>query len=111
MTELEQANERIDEAGKRDPYFGRFDARGWLVPLYAKGQETPTYMLRWGGADVAEVVCFSGRYDMSVFAGYELGVNGAQLRSAMEASAGTPGRVPQLDVRRLEVLASRSGKR
>jgi hypothetical protein len=111
IDEAQKATDAIDEAGERDPYEGRFDARGWLVPTFAKGQASPTYILRWGGSDVAEVVCFSGRYDMSVFAGYELGVNGAQLRSAIEASAGKPGRVPQLDVRRLEVLASRSGKR
>lgn len=112
IEEARIATERINEAGdERDPFEGRFDARGWLVPTYAKGQATPTYILRWGGTDVAEVVCFSGRYDMSVFAGYELGVNGAQLRSAIEASAGRPGRVPQIDVRRLEVLASRSAKR
>lgn len=111
LHEAAVANERIREAGDRDPYFGRFDARGWLVPVYAKGQETPSYLLRWGGEDVAELVCFSGRYDLNVFSGYELGVNGSQLRSAVEASAGRPGRVPQLDVRRLEVLAGRSAKR
>lgn len=111
LREAELANERIRDAGDRDPFFGRFDARGWLVPVYAKGQTTPTYLLQWGGDDVAEVVCFSGRYDLSVFSGFELGVNGSQLRSAVEASAGRPGRVPQIDVRRIEVLASRSAKR
>ncbi|HVS17127.1 MAG TPA: hypothetical protein VMT18_00910, partial [Planctomycetota bacterium] len=111
LREAEIANERIREAGDRDPFFGRFAARGWLVPVYAKGQTTPTYLLKWGGDDVAEVVCFSGRYDLSVFSGFELGVNGPQLRSAIEASAGRPGSVPQLDVQRVEVLASRATKR
>lgn len=111
LREAQEAGDRIREAGDRDPFFGRFDARGWLVPTYAKGQETPTYLLRWGGEDVAEVVCFSGRYDLSVFSGYELGVNGSQLRAAIEASAGRPGSAPQIDVRRLEVLAGRAARR
>lgn len=111
LREAEEAGERIREAGDRDPFFGRFDARGWLVPTYAKGQDTPSFILQWGGEDVAEVVCFSGRYDLSVFSGYELGVNGSQLRAAIEASAGRPGRVPQIDVRRLEVIAGRASKR
>lgn len=113
IDEAARIKEDMDKAERRggDPFFGRFEARGWLVPVYAKGQTTPTYMLRWGGDDVAEVVCFSGRYDLGVFSGFELGVNGSQLRSAMEASAGRPGRVPQIDVRRIEVLASRGGKR
>jgi hypothetical protein len=111
LREAQEAGDRIREAGDRDPFFGRFDARGWLVPTYAKGQETPTYLLRWGGEDVAEVVCFSGRYDLAVFSGYELGVNGSQLRAAVEASAGRAWRAPQIDVRRLEVLAGRAARR
>ena len=52
LREAELANERIRKADNQDPFFGRFDARGWLVPVYAKGQTTPTYMLRWAGDDV-----------------------------------------------------------
>ena len=64
-------------------------------------------MLSWSGKDVAEVVCHSGRYDLSVFKNFEIGINGRTLRGAVEASAGR-ARAPQIDVARIEVLGGRS---
>jgi hypothetical protein len=65
-------------------------------------------VLRFSGEDTAELVCFSGRYDLSVFEGFELGVNGELLRGPIEASAGRTFRAQQLNVARIEVLSGRA---
>ncbi len=107
----EQDNLRRQEAlakaaKNKDLYSGRFDSRGWVEKRVLPGQK-PTYMVRWGGNLESELICNSGRYDLSAFNGYEIGINGRELRSF------TPGdishvAVPRLiDAARIEVISGR----
>lgn len=103
---LAVARREMELAKSRDAFFGRFEARGWIEQRRLPGRSEPVWMLSWSGKDVAEVVCHSGRYDLSVFKDHELGINGRTLRGAVEASSGVP-RPMQIDVSRIEVLAGR----
>ncbi len=93
-------------AKNKDLYSGRFDSRGWVEKRTLPGQK-PTFMVRWGGNLESELICNSGRYDLSAFNGYEIGINGRELRSF------TPGdishvAVPRLiDAARIEVISGR----
>ena len=58
------------------------------------------YYLRFGGRDVCEVLCTSGRYDMDLLAGNEVGVFGDEI-------LGTSAQGEVVDVRRLEILKRR----
>jgi len=102
---LREREEKMKAAADRDVFEGRFDCRGWLERRQISGEEEPSYLLRWAGDQVAEVVCFSGRYDLSVFAGCELGVNGREVRGPLGGAIGVASRPRQIDVARLEVLA------
>lgn len=94
---------QIAEASlKRDPLWGRFQERGWLEQSEISGQDT-VYRVRWGGDAGPRVVCTSGRYDLSVFAGFELGIEGFPLRGAKIEGA----HVASIDVSRIEVLSGR----
>ncbi len=107
---LQAARQGMAEAGTRDAFYGRFEERGRLVRRTLPGQDEPIWVLSWGGGDVAELVCFSGRYDLGVFAEFEVGINGRRLRGPIEATADRPGRPAQVDVARLEVLSGRGVK-
>jgi len=102
------AKEALEKAGDRDPFYGRFSARGWLERRVVPGASEPTWVLRFSGEDTAELECFSGRYDLSVFEGAELGVNGETLQGPVEASAGRTARAQRINVSRIEVLSSRA---
>jgi hypothetical protein len=106
--DAEAARVRMQEAGDRDPFYGRFDARGWLEKRVEPGAIEPQWVLHWSGEDAAEVMCISGRYDLAVFEGFEVGVNGRLLRGPIEASAGRPMKPAQFDLQRLEVLSGRA---
>jgi hypothetical protein len=92
-----------EESRKRDPLIGRFDARGVLERQGRAGQPT-RYVLRWGPDLVCEVRCASGRYDLDLFAGYEIGMKG--MLSYSDPDALLPER-PVLQVGRIEVLSRR----
>lgn len=93
-------------ARQRGEFEGRFGSRGWLEATpNAKGEKV--WILHWSGERVAEVVCTSGRYDLGVFAGYEIGIDGAVLRGPMMGSNDTIALPRQVDVRRIEVLSGR----
>ena len=64
-----------EESRRRDPLGGRFDARG-VLEIQARAGEAPHYVLRWGPELVCEVRCSSGKYDLALFASYELGLKG-----------------------------------
>ncbi|MDP6954948.1 MAG: SH3 domain-containing protein, partial [Planctomycetota bacterium] len=84
----------------RDPLWGRFRTRGWLERTQnAVGENL--WRLIWGGTAVAEVTCSSGRYDLALFAGFEVGVMGATLSPA------TPSSPARIDVTGIEVISSR----
>jgi hypothetical protein len=111
--ELGKAEARLREASrKQDPLWGRFQARGWLEKE-AKAGAMPRYVVRWGGKEVAELACASGRYDLDNYVGHEIGVLGVTQRAATSGAPGVdgaPGVPARIDATRIEVISSRSGK-
>ena len=106
---LADAESKLREINRRqDPLWGRLQARGWLESEVKPGA-LPRYMLRWGGKDVAEIQCASGRYDLQKFVGFEVGVIGVTQRAAVEGTADLPGTPAQIDATRLEVISARGG--
>lgn len=119
--ELERKRDTVDAAVKkreaekerarnRGAFEGRFVARGWLEQRVLPGDQT-IYILRWAGDPHAELVCTSGRYDLSQFVEYELGINGNELRGPVTAPTVELTRPREIDVTRLEVLAGRNANR
>jgi hypothetical protein len=106
---LADAEKRLREANmSQDPLWGRFQARGYLRKEQPVASQPPRYVVIWAGKPTYEIVCSSGRYDLSVFDEFEIGVTGAVLRSAVaetETVAARPGRI---DAARIEVLAARA---
>lgn len=100
---LARQKRQWEESRQRDPMIGRYDARGVLERQGRAGQPT-RYVLRWGPDLVCKVRCASGRYDLDLFAGYELGLKG--LLSYSEPDALLADR-PVLEVGRIEVLSRR----
>ena len=99
--EVRRERERIIESSRRkDPLGSVFDARGVLVRRVGT-EGVPSYHLRFGGQITSEIICPSGRYDLDLFAGYEVGVKGQTLASV------EPRPVPVIAISRLEIIARR----
>lgn len=97
---LARAEAQLREASlANDPLWGRFQARGWLE------RSGDGWVIRWAGKPGTELVCAGGRYDLANYEGCQIGVIGAFVKSA---TTGAPAR---LDVRRIEVLDGRAGKK
>jgi hypothetical protein len=93
---LAQAEKDLRDASLgSDPLWGRFQSRGWLT------KEGDRWVVRWAGKVTSEITCSSGRYDLALFQGFQLGITGALQRGA---SSDGPAR---FDVRRIEVLDGR----
>jgi hypothetical protein len=106
---LADAEAKLREVNRRqDPLWGRLQARGWLESDVKPGA-LPRYVLRWGGKDVAEILCASGRYDLEKFVGFEVGVVGVTQRAAVEGAGDSPGTPARIDATRIEVISSHSG--
>ena len=101
LADIEREMEVSDLA--RTPNWGRFHGRGWLERREEAGR--PVYRIVFAGEPVAHVVCTSGRYDLSVFEGFEIGVMGSGLRTTpgVEGVGGGEGGV--LDVHKIEVIS------
>lgn len=100
---LAEAQAQLDEAAlAQDPLWGRFQARGWL-----RRNETDAkrYYVEWAGRNASEITCGSGRYDLNLFVGAEIGVIGAMTRNTSSAVE----RPMRVDVSRIEVLSAPSG--
>lgn len=111
-TQLSDAKRRLAAASlSQDPLWGRFQARGWLELDPTSEANAPRYMLRFGGKAVAEVVCATGRFDLSQYAGYEIGVMGTIVRGAIGEAGTTSARPMRVDAARLEVISGRIAKR
>lgn len=74
----------------------RFQSIGWLR-YESRLAGVGTYFLEKGGIRQHLVSCSTGRYDLALFVGREVGVNGPRRRPAEES-------LSVLDVERLEVL-------
>jgi len=121
-TEVEAADKaRADEATRlaqelelarlrrSDPLVGRYQVRGWLEARPVIGEEAPLYIIRWAGEDQSELISSDGRYDLSLYVGFELGVVGGASRAPIPASVSNRRRPVQYDVLKLEVISGRGG--
>ena len=105
--EVARAQAELAAAQKsKDPLWGRLQARGWLERTELENDQT-AYVIRWAGKITTEVVCTSGRYDLSVFEGFEVGITGVTTRAAIEASLGQSARPVRIDASRIEVISGR----
>lgn len=110
--QLEEAQRRLKAASlAQDPLWGRFQARGWLELDPMADPKSPRWLLRFGGKTVAEVVCGTGRYDLSQYSGYEIGVMGTITRGAIGEPGTTSARPMRVDAARLEVISGRAARR
>lgn len=100
---LTDAQAQLEEASlAQDPLWGRFQARGWL----RQDEEVPgRFYVQWAGRTASEVTCGSGRYDLNLFVGAEIGVQGAMTRSA-----GSVDRPMRIDATRIEILSAPTGR-
>jgi hypothetical protein len=99
---LEQ--ERVWAQGREiDPLGGVFLVRGALerVVTGAGDAAQRLYYLKFGSGTVAEVTCGSGRYDLDLFVGYEVGLRGSELPSTADDG------LRYVEVTSLEVIARR----
>ncbi len=83
------------EAEKRNPLAGLYDAHGTLVRR-AGADGRQVWWLSFAQKDVCEIACSSGRYDLELYAGANIGVRGALI-------GGSTG-LPRIDIQRIEVL-------
>ena len=81
------------------PLMGKYDGRGWIEMRKMRGGEMGWY-LRFAGRDTCVVQCSSGRYDLSMFEGYEVGVIGRMTNDVGAVQ-------PTCDIRSIEVLSGR----
>ena len=102
-----EREERLAEA-RDDPLWGRFLARGWVMEREVEGEAR--YFIDWRGSEVCEVICSNGRYDLSLFRGFEIGVMGTTSRGPIAETADTPRQPSLLDLYRIEVISG-SGAR
>jgi hypothetical protein len=110
--QLSEAKRRLAAASlSQDPLWGRFQARGWLELDPTSDKNAPRYILRFGGKAVAEVVCATGRFDLSQYTGYEVGIMGTIVRGAIGESGTTSARPMRVDAARLEVISGRIARR
>jgi hypothetical protein len=107
---LRRREEALRAAERRGVFDGRFDARGWVERVVVKGEQQPIYLLRFGGASSAELVCTSGRLRIEDFLDVEIGVSGRELRGAIVGPTAALSRPRELDVSRLEVISARRTK-
>jgi hypothetical protein len=104
--ERARAEEDLRELqAKKDPLWGgRLQARGWLE---RSPDDPKTFVVRWGGEVTTELVCTSGRYDLDVFEGYEIGATGIVTRQATPPAIGQAARPERIDASRIEVISGR----
>lgn len=94
--------EVMDRSKQKDPLGSVFLSRGSLIRQVA-ADGAPRYFLRFGNATASEIVCAGGRYQLDDYAGYEIGVFGAEVEAADAAARG----FPLIAIERLEVVARR----
>jgi len=100
IEEAERAAELQRRKNEKTPLMGRYDARGWVESRKLPDGGMGWY-LRFAGKESCAIQCSSGRYDLSLFAGYEVGVVGSMLNEPGEGQA-------SCDLRSIEVLSGRS---
>tara|TARA_R110002126_G_scaffold23750_13_gene82971 strand:- start:8006 stop:9241 length:1236 start_codon:yes stop_codon:yes gene_type:complete len=102
ITELNQ--KEADRIASQHPNWGRFNGRGWLEKDEGPGKPTRWY-LRWSGERKVEVLSSSGRYDLSNYEGYQIGIQGTTRREATAVTLETDAQLRLLDVFKIEVIS------
>ncbi|MCA9001650.1 MAG: hypothetical protein KDB61_06995 [Planctomycetes bacterium] len=87
--------------------WGRFVARGWIESEEIEGEQH--YFVRWDGERKVEIACASGRYDLAMFEGFQVGIMGQTRRAATPMTLEAPATLTLIDAARIEVIAG-SGK-
>jgi hypothetical protein len=100
LRESERQAELERRTSENTPLKGRYDARGWVESRPMPNGEMGWY-LRFGGKDSCRIQCTSGRYDIGMYEGYEVGVAGRMTNEAGAAQV-------SCDMRSIEVLSGRS---
>lgn len=105
---LEQQEQAWKVKRLKDPLGDRFAQRGVLLRRQV-GAEAPRYFLTFGGEEQCEVVCTNGRYDLDLFAGHDLGIEGEFLRGTRVVEAAIAPRTPPpvMNASRIRVLSHR----
>jgi hypothetical protein len=102
LDELSREQARADLEGTA--HWGRFNGRG-RVESELHGGERHFY-LRWAGMRDTEITCTSGRYDLELLDGVEVGIMGHTLRQALPATAAHRSELKLLDLYRVEVISA-----
>jgi hypothetical protein len=100
--EVERQAELDRRSSEDTPLKGRYDARGWVESRPMPNGEMAWY-LRFGGKNSCRIQCTSGRYDVGMYEGYEVGVAGRMTNEAGAAQV-------SCDMRSIEVLSGRSAR-
>jgi hypothetical protein len=98
--DAERAAELQRRKDEKTPLMGRYDARGWVESRKLSDGGTG-WFLRFAGKESCAIQCSSGRYDLSMFIGCEVGVVGRMMN---EPGAGQTS----CDLRSIEVLSARA---
>ena len=98
--EAERAAELQRQKDEKTPLMGRYDARGWVESRKLPDGGTG-WFLRFSGKATCTIQCTTGRYNLSMFDGYEVGVVGRM----MDGSGA--GQI-SCDLRSIEVLSGRA---
>lgn len=91
---------RMEAELRKDPLWGRFESRGWLTSESIRGGGK-RYIVTYAGERKQVIECTTGRYDLDLFVGYEVGVEG--LMSGLNADVD----LPTVDARTIEVISGR----
>ncbi|QDU85352.1 hypothetical protein Pla163_24800 [Planctomycetes bacterium Pla163] len=101
--------EEWERLRERDPFYGHFAVRG-LLQSYQGTDGVASYRIVRGGQARAVVQCASGRYELELFVGREIGLDGG-FRVGTDAAAGLDlgaaefvADLPTIDVTSIEIL-------
>ena len=104
---LGRQNDVIEAARIKDPLGEVLLSRGILFRR-RENDQAPRYFLRFGRTTVAEVKCASGRYNLELFAGHQVGVQGISTElAAAGLGQQLDSRVPLVDISRIELTQLR----
>ncbi|MFT5051622.1 MAG: hypothetical protein ACI8QZ_003041 [Chlamydiales bacterium] len=101
QAELQLAGETRELAST--PNWGRFDTRGWITRRTLPDGER--YIVEWRGDVIAEIVCTTGRYDLALFDGFEVGVVGKMIEESRISADRLIGYPKVIDASAIEVIS------
>jgi len=104
--EIQRIDEMLEaQRQRKTARWGRFEERGWLESRTVAGG-TRWYLV-YGGETVAELRCLTGRYDLDLFEGYELGIIGREVAPVVRGTRTSLPEARVVDAQRIEVISAR----